>query len=117
MIEAEQITDGDAREGASLQSDVQPARVLTVQPAEASLAPRDLMVIEVLDRMERLYRDQLSGRDRELSLKDRLLSEYERRAERAEQQISALQSYISNLPPDASTKGDTSDRAWWRFWK
>lgn len=84
---------------------------------------QDLAVIEFLDRVDRLYRELLELRDRELAVKDRLIAELERRAQTAEEHELALRDYLRNLPEDRPSEADhvetvpQAQHRWWQFWR
>jgi hypothetical protein len=83
------------------------------------LTRQDMLALQFFDRLDRLYRDQLDGRDRELHLKDRLITELERRAQQAEANEAALRHYIENLTPsnDYQPPEKNKSRRWWSPWR
>jgi hypothetical protein len=105
-----------------------PAAVTSIK---TEVTRQELAVIEFLNRVDRLYRELLELRDRELSAKDRLIEELERRAQVAEEHEVALRNYLSHLPEDdlAPQHGrpapqrhpdepvTESQRLWWQFWR
>ena len=85
---------------------------------------QDLAVIQFFNRVDRLFSEQLAGRDREIAAKDRLIAELERRAEQAEEHAGLLKEYIVNLPPSTEhtpvaekPPPEETGRAWWKFWR
>lgn len=92
---------------------------------KTEITRQDLAVLEFLNRVDRLYRELLDVRDRELAAKDRLIVELERRAQIAEEHEQALRSYLSQLPEPQQSQPQPSEPAappiiehsWWRFWR
>lgn len=102
-----------------------------VTAIKTEVTRQDLAVIEFLNRVDRLYRELLELRDRELSAKDRLIEELERRAQVAEEHELALRNYLSHLPDDDPAPQhdhptpqappdepiSATQRLWWQFWR
>jgi hypothetical protein len=87
---------------------------------KTEITRQDLAVLEFLNRVDRLYRELLDLRDRELAAKDRLIVELERRAQTAEQHEQALRNYLSHLPdpqPSEPPAPPITEHPWWQFWR
>lgn len=88
---------------------------------ETAVSRHDLAIIQFFNRLDRLFGDQISARDREIAAKDRLIAELERRAHHAEEHASLLKEYIANLAPGTEYRGAEQSaarkagRRWW-FW-
>lgn len=98
---------------------VEPAAITAIT---TEVTRQDLAVIEFLNKVDRLYRELLELRDRELAAKDRLITELERRAQAAEEHESALRDYIRDLPDErfadsGSDDAPTEERRWWHVWR
>ncbi|MGI8826375.1 MAG: hypothetical protein ACR2JC_12140 [Chloroflexota bacterium] len=126
MINTERASENGSSHTSSPTGGAELPGTLSALTADVAMARQNAIVIEMVDRMERLYREQLGSRDRELVMKDRLLAEIERRAEKAEGHLSVLEDYIANLPPEngqrsgdpvvAGASGD-QPHGRWRFWR
>ncbi len=83
--------------------------------AEVATTRGNAVAVDVFDRLDRLYREQIEARDVALGAKDETIAELRRRAEEAERERDALRGQSGvTMPTDHEA---AEHRPWWRFWR